>query len=132
MTPTETALRYVAAIGVRDVEALCDLMTDDHRFVDSMGSEFVGREALRVGWRRYYELVPDFAVTVDETFERGDVVVLMGKAVGIYTADGTLRPENRWSTPAAWRVVVRDGKVAEWRVFADNEPIRRLAGAASA
>ena len=27
---------------------------------------------------------------------------------------------------AAWKVGVDEGQVAEWRVYADNEPIRRL------
>jgi len=35
-----------------------------------------------------------------------------------------LKVENRWETPAAWRVVVEDGLVAEWRVYSDNEPMR--------
>ena len=39
---------------------------------------------------------------------------------------GELRAENRWETPAAFRAVVEDGLVAEWRVYADNEPMRRL------
>jgi hypothetical protein len=33
---------------------------------------------------------------------------------------------NRWRTPAAVRGLVADGKVAEWTIFADNEPIRKL------
>jgi hypothetical protein len=28
-----------------------------------------------------------------------------------------------WRIPAAWKGSVRDGKVAEWRVFADNKPV---------
>jgi hypothetical protein len=36
-----------------------------------------------------------------------------------------LKPENRWQTPAAIRALIEDGKVAEWRVYADNEPIRQ-------
>jgi hypothetical protein len=56
---------------------------------------------------------------------------LQGKArqgkerCGTYTPDGVLREEARWSTPAAWLAVVERGLVAEWRVYADNEPIRR-------
>jgi hypothetical protein len=37
-----------------------------------------------------------------------------------------LRPENHWTTPAAWRASIRDGLIAEWRVYADNEPIRQI------
>jgi len=29
-----------------------------------------------------------------------------------------------WTVPTAWRAVVRNGQVAEWQVYADNEPLR--------
>jgi hypothetical protein len=56
---------------------------------------------------------------------------MLGVARGTYSPDGQLRAENRWETPAAWRALVEygpaeDGLVAEWRVYADNEPMRRL------
>ncbi len=31
-----------------------------------------------------------------------------------------------WRTPAAWKAVIRDGKVMEWRVFADNKPVYEI------
>jgi hypothetical protein len=33
---------------------------------------------------------------------------------------------NFWKTPAAWRAVIKEGKVAVWQVYADNEPIRAI------
>ncbi len=36
------------------------------------------------------------------------------------------RNENSWTMPAAWRAVVKDGKIALWQIFADNEPIRAI------
>jgi hypothetical protein len=54
------------------------------------------------------------------------VIVLVGFASGTYAPDGELKPENRWKTPVALRAAVENGLVAEWRVFADNEPIRDL------
>jgi hypothetical protein len=34
-----------------------------------------------------------------------------------------LRDENRWRIPAAWRAIVHDGLVQEFRVYADNKPV---------
>jgi hypothetical protein len=31
-----------------------------------------------------------------------------------------------WRTPAAWKAVIRDGTVLEWRVFADNKPVYEI------
>ena len=71
--------------------------------------------------------------------DKRSVVVMLGKAKGTYCPDCESLPrspnardlghpkleiENRWETPAAWRAVVEGGLVAEWRVYADNEPIR--------
>ena len=49
---------------------------------------------------------------------------MLGRARGTYSTDGTLKDENRWETPAAWRALVEGGLVAEWRVYSDNEPMR--------
>ena len=63
---------------------------------------------------------------LDQVIEQGEVVVAFGMATGTWKNGGALLPENRWSAPAAWRVVVRAGQVAEWRVYCDNEPLRAI------
>jgi hypothetical protein len=40
--------------------------------------------------------------------------------------DNVLKPENHWQTPLAIRAFVEDGLVTEWRVYADNEPVRQV------
>ena len=123
---TETVARaFVNAINRQDVEGLAGLMTEGHRFVDSLGNAVEGREKMQAAWAAYFLMVPDYSIAVEESFCDGPVVVMLGVAQGTYTADGTLREENRWKTPAAWRALIEDGKVAEWRVYADNEPIRQ-------
>jgi ketosteroid isomerase-like protein len=127
MTMSDIALEFVDRINRRDVDHLCELMTEDYRFVDSDGTvDARGRESQREGWRGYYAMVPDYRIEVEETIVSGDIVILLGTASGTYTADGELRPENRWQTPAAWKAVVRADRVAEWRVWADLEPIRAV------
>jgi len=107
------------------VNALAELMTPQHRFIDSLGGVTEGREAMRAGWTGYFRMVPDYAIEIEETFCDGPVVVMLGVVGGTYAPDGQLLEENRWRTPAALRAVIEDGKVAEWRVYADNEPIRQ-------
>jgi ketosteroid isomerase-like protein len=115
----------VNAINRQDIDALMEMMTPEHRFVDSLGSVVEGREKMRAGWRAYFDMVPDYKIAVEETYRDGSVVVMLGEARGTFAPDGKMRAENRWKTPAAFRALVEKGKVAEWRVFADNEPIRR-------
>jgi ketosteroid isomerase-like protein len=120
---------FVSAINRHSPEEIASLMTDDHVFVDSLGSRVAGRANMTKGWQGYFGMVPDYAITVDETFADGPVVVMLGAAEGTWSAGGPLQPENKWQTPAAWRAVVRGHLIAEWRVYADNEPIRRIMAA---
>lgn len=125
MTPIEVVLQFVDAVNAKDLPRIASLMTDDHRFIDSLGAAVSDVEEMRRGWQVYLEMVPDYWIEVDETYSNGEVVVLLGTASGTYTTDGLLRAENAWSTPAAWRARVRGNHIAEWQVFADNEPMRR-------
>ncbi len=58
MTPVETALLFLDRINQRHPDRLGELMTEDHVFIDSLGNEVRGREAMRQGWRSYYALCP--------------------------------------------------------------------------
>jgi ketosteroid isomerase-like protein len=117
---------FVAAINHQSAKEIASLMTEDHVFIDSLGLQIGGREPMKKGWQAYFNMVPDYSISLDETFVDGPVVIMLGVARGTCSSGGSLKPENRWQTPAAWRVVVRGSLVAEWRVYADNEPIRQI------
>jgi ketosteroid isomerase-like protein len=123
--PAESVAKaFVRAINRQDVEGLVALMAPGHRFVDSLGNVVEGREKMRAGWAGYFKMVPDYSIAVEETICDGPIVLLLGVAEGTYSPQGDLKIENRWKTPVALRAQIEDGLVAEWRVFADNEPMR--------
>ena len=132
MSALEVARRFVDRINAHDLDGLAALLTPDHRFIDSLGVESGGRQTLRDGWRQYFRMVPDYRVEVVRAFVDEPEVMLVGTARGTYTADGQLDASNAWSTPGVWRARIRDELVAEWQVYADNEPIRRCMARASA
>lgn len=125
MTPTDTVRSFVVCINAHDVAGLISLMTPDHRFVDSLGAVVTGRDTMRDSWRAYFQMVPDYSIEVTRSLADNDEVVLLGCARGTLSRDGDLDPMDAWQTPAAWRAIVRDGLVAEWQVYADNEPMRQ-------
>jgi len=100
-------------------------MPEGHRFIDSLGRTLEGRETVRAGWVSYFSMMADYSIELQETFSKGPVVVMLGVAEGSYAVDGQLTMEDRWSTPAVFRAYICCGKVKEWRVFADNEPVRK-------
>ena len=117
---------FLRAINRQHGESLIPLMAPDHRFVDSLGNVVARRENMRAGWAGYFKMVPDYSIAIEETFCEGPVVLMLGVAEGTYAPDGNMKPEIRWKTPVALRAQVEDGIVVEWRVFADNEPLREM------
>jgi ketosteroid isomerase-like protein len=123
---TSIAHAFAKAINSNSIADLAELMTEDHAFVDALGSRIEGKQNMLKAWEGYFRMVPDYSITIDESFADGSSVVMVGKAQGTYAPDGKPLPENEWSTPAAWRAEVKGALVTEWRVYADNEPIRQI------
>jgi len=119
------AQKFVRAINRQDTEALAELMTPDHRFIDSLGTAVKGRDKMRAGWAAYFRIVPDYTIGIEDTFCDGPVVAMIGSAQGTYAPQGELKAENRWVTPSAFRALNADCKIAAWLVYTDNEPMRQ-------
>lgn len=111
MTVDRVAWRFVDAINRLDIEAICSLMTEGHRFVDASGQGVAGGERMGEAWIGCFKMVPDYAMEAYGTYVSGDSVVLLGRASGTYNADGSLRPEDR---------------LALWPILAGNEPVRDI------
>jgi ketosteroid isomerase-like protein len=130
--PLEVAMEFIKRINSGNVDTICELMTSGHIFQDALGKRFMGREKMREGWRAYFTMVADYRVHAEEFFQTSERLAIFGTASGTYAGKGAATKENFWEVPAAWRVVIRDGLVAEWRVYADNQPLRKLMGESQA
>lgn len=134
--PIEIATAFIECINAADVAGLYELMTEDHIFQDALGERFIGRDKMRHGWTSYFSMVGNYKVFVKEHFLREDSVAMFGTASGSYPGAAATHPAAQpgarsvvaqfWEVPAAWHVVTRGGQVAEWRVYADNLPLRKL------
>jgi ketosteroid isomerase-like protein len=113
--------QWLGAINAHDVDGLGALMAADHVFVDSLGNRVGGARSMEAGWRGYFAMCPDYWIRADLAIEEGETMLAAGEAGGMI--DGV-----PWRTPAAWRAVIRDGKVVEWQVFADNKPVYEILG----
>jgi SnoaL-like domain len=151
--PLEVAMDFIKRINAGEINSLCEQMTENHIFQDALGKRFMGRETMRQGWTQYLKMVADYQVHADEFFVTDERVAIFGTASGRYvgphvpstkagngspvqhaaspSVDSALGPNGFWEVPAAWRATVQDGKIAEWRVYADNQPLRKLMGDAT-
>jgi ketosteroid isomerase-like protein len=124
--PINVVLNFEQSINSHDVESLCSLLARDSVFVDSLGNRVEGISKLRSAWQGYFKMVPDYTISHADVLANGEVVAVFGYAQGTFSSDGQLSREDFWRTPGAWRAVVKDGKIALWQVFADNEPLRAI------
>ena len=115
----KAAIAFVERINACDAEGLCELTTEDHRFVDSTGAAHVGRERMREAWLQYFAMFPDYRIAISTTFSSGERAALFGTTCATYAANGV-----RVEMHAAWLAVVRGKRIADWRAYADNEPAR--------
>ena len=53
---TAIAVRFNESINSRDVGGLAELMSDDHRFVDSEANAVSGKQACLDAWRGFFDL----------------------------------------------------------------------------
>jgi len=111
--------QFVTAINAHGVKALTALMAPGHVFVDSLGNRVQGAASMEAGWRGYFAMCPDYWIRTDDVMADAGTVLAVGEAGG--TIDGV-----SWRTPAAWKALIQDGQIAEWRVFADNKPVYEI------
>ena len=74
----KAAITFVERINACDAEGLCELTTEDHRFVDSTGAAHVGRERMRVAWLQYFAMFPDYWIAISTIFSSGEPAALLG------------------------------------------------------
>jgi ketosteroid isomerase-like protein len=110
----KTITDFAAAINSHDLEKIAALMSDDHTFIDAHGNEMAGKETIKAGWGNYFALFPGYYIEIEQSLNKGDLTVAYG-----YAGAGT--GENAWKIPAAWRAIVRDGKIKLWQVYADTK-----------
>jgi len=125
--PIAISTAFIERINAGDVAGLNALMTEDHIFQDALGGRFVGRETVCEGWKHYFAMVGNYKIYVQDYFAKEETVAMFGTASGSYPV-GASGSDGFWEVPAAWRAVVRGGLVAEWYVYADNQPLRKLMG----
>jgi ketosteroid isomerase-like protein len=119
-------LKFEQLINSRDAAAVCSLLTSDSVFIDSLGNRMEGAAKMRPAWEGYFKMVPDYTISHSEIFGNGDTVAMFGSAQGAFSKDGQIKKDDFWKTPAAWRAIVKGGRIALWQVFADNEPVRAI------
>lgn len=119
---TRLVKRIVAAIAARDFPALRPLLTSDVALVDSMGEAVRGQDDVLRLLERLVGYDPEFQIHVEDVTAYEDYVLLTGSTTGAY---------HQAAQRTLWKLLLRDGRVAEWRSYSVETPqpfVRLLMG----
>lgn len=120
-----TVLNFLEKINEHDINGIVHLLSDDHKFIDSMGIVVNGKKEMRHAWKLYFKWFPDYEISVKNTLLTDDSVGIFGTARGTFNTD-EVSESDKFEIPAAWRAKVKDNLIMEWQVFADNEVVRDI------
>ena len=117
--PKLIALLFNEAINARDLERLVSRMTEDHRFIDTENQIVSGRDSVERAWRGFFESFPDYRNHFETLTSRDARVFVLGRSTCSFAP---------LEGPALWTALIRGDRVAEWRVYPDEESSRRALG----
>ncbi len=108
-------LEFVMCINKGDSEGLKAIQTEDIIFTDMEGDVYRGRD----GWEDYFTSYPEYKIHVENLITSGNGVAIIGTTTGSH-----VEPEVEEKETILWTAEIRDGYVAEWRIYADVYEIR--------
>ena len=104
------AMKFVEAINNGDSKALIKLQTEDFTLIDVKGEIFRGRD----GWEGYFSAYPEYKINAQQVLTGGNGVAIIGKTTGSQVPDEIEKRET-----VLWTAEIRDGLVAQWRLYTD-------------
>lgn len=120
--PVAIAGRFNDCITAADLDALTDLMTADHTFIDTAGHLVSGRDACRAAWRDFFAAFPGYRNIFTSMTAVGTTVAITGYSIcSVPDLAG----------PALWTATIRGPRLARWQVYQDTPANRDRIGRAS-
>lgn len=117
---------YIKRINEHNLTGMLEITADDAAFVDSMGINTTGKIDMQKAWDLFLTFFPDYTIQVKDIISKNGMVAVFGTAKGTVATGGRILDENKFEIPASWTATVKQGKISKWRVYADNEPVRKL------
>ena len=110
------ALSFVDRINAGDSKGLMELQSEGFTLVDYEGEVYRGRS----GWEDYFEECPNYKIHVSHAITSGNGVAILGRTTGSHVS-----PEVEEKETILWIAQIRDGLVAEWRLYSDTEEVEK-------
>jgi ketosteroid isomerase-like protein len=127
LSAVAVAVSFIDRINRTDVDALAELMTDDHSLHVFEEPPLVGRAANVEGWRGYFASFPDYVIYPRHIVENAGVVAILGHTTGSHLE---LSDADERLMTLIWLAAVVDGAVRSWTLVEDTDDNRQKYGLA--
>ena len=112
--PVGVVRRVADAWNAHDLDAVYGAMTEDYcEYVNGVLVKTSAAEARAVDQAATYDVIPDYRRTIEELWGSGD------RVLSRFTIHGTTVDGRRLQLAVACTYLVRDGRIAESRLFFD-------------
>jgi ketosteroid isomerase-like protein len=119
-------LKFINAINDADIIEMEKLMSDDHLFIDSGGGRYQGKDIMIQGWITFFTMFPDYKIEVIDITENDSIIGVFGYASGTYEGLKDETNSNFYRIPAAWKVILNEGKIKHWQVYCESKRIEEI------
>ncbi|RPH95784.1 MAG: nuclear transport factor 2 family protein [Calditrichaeota bacterium] len=103
-----TAMKFNEKINRQDINGLAELMSENHKFIDSEGTAVSGKSTMVQGWKDFMSKHPDYRNQFTSVTLQNDIIVMVGYSTCSIPA---LQGANLWTAR------IQDHLVDEWRVY---------------
>lgn len=114
-------MEMIAAWDARDGDKIADMFTEDGVLHSMMIAPIVGREAIRPRMKFLVDNASEMKITPR-------TIAVTGNTVFLERTDSFTFKGHKGSVPVVGVLVIRDGKVAEWREYYDRAELLEAMG----
>lgn len=107
LPPVAAVISFIDAINRGDVDALTELMTNEHHLDVFDEEPLVGRDANVEAWRGYATAFPRYVIYPEHVVAQGDTVAVLGYTTGSHLV---LPDDEERLLRLIWRAEVREGR----------------------
>ncbi|MBS3077850.1 nuclear transport factor 2 family protein [Candidatus Pacearchaeota archaeon] len=119
MKPEEIALKFNSCINSQNIKGLSNLMSPNHRFIDSENGGFQGKEKAIKIWKEFFKKYPEYRNNLEIIKSRSNLIIMVGHSIC---------SNKKLEGDGIWTAKIEHNKVAEWKVYYNTKDNRKLLG----
>ncbi len=123
---TKCVTRFIELLNRHQADSLSFILHQDAEFIDTQNRYLKGNERIAKGWKKYWEIFPDYHLEVENIWVESGKIALFAKAKATYKNKQSESNENQWEIPMAIQLQLSDNKIIAWRMYGDTKIIYEI------